>query len=95
MYAVQDELSKAAKSNATITQLKNEFESHLQGEVIKNYAAVQQAAQKTKDEYHQLFSAAMQDCATKYTEIDTLANELIKEIESLPSGLNQVALAKS
>jgi hypothetical protein len=95
VYAVQDELSKAAKSNATITQLKNEFESHLQGEVIKNYAAVQQAAQKTKDEYHQLFSAAMQDCATKYTEIDTLANELIKEIESLPSGLNQVALAKA
>jgi len=95
VYAVQDELSKAAKSNATITQLKNEFESHLQGEVIKNYAAVQQAAQKTKDEYHQLFSAAMQDCATKYTEIDTLANELIKEIESLPAGLNQVALAKA
>ncbi len=95
VYAVQDELSFAAKSNATITQLKNEFESHLQGEVIKNYAAVQQAAQKTKDEYHQLFSAAMQDCATKYTEIDTLANELIKEIESLPSGLNQVALAKA
>lgn len=95
VYAVQDELSKAAKSNATITQLKNEFESHLQGEVIKNYAAVQQAAQKTKDEYHQLFSVAMQDCATKYTEIDTLATELITEIESLPSGLNPVALAKA
>ena len=95
VYAVQDELSKAAKSNATITQLKDEFESHLQGEVIKNYTAVQQAAQKTKDEYHQLFSVAMQDCATKYTEIDTLATELITEIESLPSGLNPVALAKA
>jgi hypothetical protein len=95
VFAVQDELSKAAKSNASITQLKDEFESHLQGEVIKNYAAVQQAAQKTKDEYHQLFSAAMQDCATKYTEIDTLATELIKEIESLPSGLNPVALFKA
>jgi hypothetical protein len=95
VFAVQDELSKAAKSNATITQLKDEFESHLQGEVIKNYATVQQAAQKTKDEYHQLFSAAMQDCATKYTEIDTLATELIKEIESLPSGLNPVALFKA
>jgi hypothetical protein len=95
VFAVQDELSKAAKSNATITQLKDEFESHLQGEVIKNYATVQQAAQKTKDEYHQLFSAAMQDCATKYAEIDTLATELIKEIESLPSGLNPVALSKA
>jgi hypothetical protein len=93
--AVQDELSKAAKSNAAITQLKNEFENHLQGEVIKNYATVQQAAQKTKDEYHQLFSAAMQDCATKYTEIDTLATELITEIDSLPAGLNPVALSKA
>ena len=93
--AVQDELTKAAKTNATIQQLKNDFESHLNGDVIKNFDVLQQSAQKTKDEYHQLFSAAMQDCATKYTEIDTLANELIKEIESLPSGLNQVALAKA
>lgn len=93
--AVQDELTKAAKTNASIQQLKNDFESHLNGDVIKNFASLQQSAQKTKDEYHQLFSAAMQDCATKYTEIDTLANELIKEIESLPSGLNQVALAKA
>jgi len=93
--AVQDELTKAAKTNATIQQLKTDFEAHLNGDVIKNFASLQQSAQKTKDEYHQLFSAAMQDCATKYTEIDTLANELIKEIESLPSGLNQVALAKA
>jgi uncharacterized protein YeeX (DUF496 family) len=95
VYAVQDELSKAAKSNATITQLKNEFESHLQGEVIKNYAAVQQAAQKTKDEYHQLFSSAMQDCAAKYNEIESLSDALIKEIESLPAGLNDLALSKA
>lgn len=95
LTAVQDELTKAAKTNATIQQLKNDFESHLNGDVIKNFDVLQQSAQKTKDEYHQLFSAAMQDCATKYTEIDTLANELIKEIESLPSGLNQVALAKA
>jgi len=29
--AVQDELTKAAKTNATIQQLKNDFESHLNG----------------------------------------------------------------
>lgn len=93
--AVQDELTKAAKTNATIQQLKNDFESHLQGEVIKNYAAVQQAAQKTKDEYHQLFSSAMQDCAAKYNEIESLSDALIKEIESLPAGLNDLALSKA
>ena len=56
---------------------------------------MQQAAQKTKDEYHQLFSAAMKDCATKYTEIENLTGDLIKEIEKLPSGLNDNALNKA
>lgn len=93
--AVQDELTKAATSNAAIQQLKNDFESHLNGDVIKNFASLQQAAQKTKDEYHQLFSAAMKDCATKYTEIENLTGDLIKEIEKLPSGLNDSALNKA
>ncbi|OYQ34012.1 hypothetical protein CHU92_12295 [Flavobacterium cyanobacteriorum] len=93
--AVQDELTKAAKSNTAIQQLKNDFESHLNGDVIKNFASLQQAAQKTKDEYHQLFSAAMKDCAAKYTEIETLTGSLIKEIERLPPGLNDNALNKA
>lgn len=92
--AVQDELTKAATSNAAIQQLKTDFESYLIGDVIKNFASLQQAAQKTKDEYHQMFSVAMKDCATKYTEIETLAGVLIKEIETLPSGLNDNALNK-
>lgn len=93
--AVQDELTKAATSNAAIQQLKTDFEAHLNGDVIKNFASLQQSAQKTKDEYHQLFSTAMKDCATKYTEIDALATELIKEIETLPAGLNIVASSKA
>jgi hypothetical protein len=93
--AVQDELTKAATGNQTIEQLRANFESHLNGDVIKNFASLQQASQKTKDEYHQLFGIAMKDCATKYTDIDTLANELIKEIEALPAGLNDIALSKA
>ncbi|MCE1168906.1 MAG: BREX system P-loop protein BrxC [Sphingobacteriia bacterium] len=93
--AVQDELTKAATSNAAIQQLKTDFESHLNGDVIKNFASLQQAAQKTKDEYHQLFSAALKDCAAKYTEIETLTGGLIKEIEKLPSGLNDNAFNKA
>lgn len=46
--AVQDELTKAAKTNATIQQLKNDFESHLNGDVIKNFDVLQQTAQKPK-----------------------------------------------
>jgi len=93
--AVQDELTKAATSNAAIQQLKTDFESHLNGDVIKNFASLQQAAQNTKDEYHQLFSVAMKDCAAKYTEIETLTGGLIKEIEKLPSGLNDNAFNKA
>lgn len=95
VYAVKDELTKAASNNSIIEQLKTDFEAHLNGDVIKNFASLQQSAQKTKDEYHQLFSTAMKDCAAKYTEIDTLATELIKEIESLPVGLNAGALSKA
>ncbi len=95
IIAVQDELTKAAMSNAAIQQLRADFDSHLTGDVIKNFASLQQSAQKTKDEYHQLFSTAMKDCAAKYTEIDALATELIKEIETLPAGLNTVASSKA
>lgn len=95
VYAVQDELTKAASSNSTIEHLKSDFEANLNGDVIKNFASLQQSAQKTKDEYHQLFSTAMKDCAIKYTEIDTLATKLSKEIESLPAGLNEGALSKA
>ena len=93
--AVQDELTKAATSNVNIANLKNEFENNLNGDVIKNFASLQLAAQKTKDEYHQLFSTAMKDCAAKYTEIEYLTGGLIKEIETLPSGLNDIALSKA
>jgi hypothetical protein len=95
IIAVEDELTKAAMSNAAIQQLRADFDSHLTGDVIKNFASLQQSAQKTKDEYHQLFSTAMKDCAAKYTEIDALATELIKEIETLPAGLNTVASSKA
>jgi hypothetical protein len=93
--AVQDELTKAAKNNDAILQLKAGFDSHLSGDVIKNFASLQHSAQKTKDEYHQLFSEAMKDCAAKYLEIETLAAGLVKEIEVLPTGLNDLVLAKT
>jgi hypothetical protein len=92
--AVQDELTKTAISNASIEQLRAEFESHLNGDIIKNFAALQQVSQKIKDDYHNLFSQAMADCAIKYTEIDRLANALIIEIEALPEGLNNAILFK-
>lgn len=95
IIAVEDELTKAATSNAAIKQLREDFESDFEGDVIKNFVSLQQSAQKTKDEYHQLFSAAMKECATKYLEIDALVTELITEIEKLPANLNTGASLKA
>lgn len=95
IHAVQDELTKAATTNATVEQLKIDFESNLLGDVIKNFAVLQQSAQKIKDEYHVLFSTAMKDCTTKYSEIEALANDLLSEINSLPAQLNTSSVSKA
>lgn len=93
--AVQDELTKAAKSVDAIQQLKEEFENHLHRDVIKSFASLQQAAQKIKDSYFGLFTNAMKECATKYEEIAILSDALVNEIEALPVGLNTAGLAKA
>jgi hypothetical protein len=61
-------------------------------EVVKNFAAIQQVAQKIKDEYFNLMQVAATDMAGKYTKLKTDAEVLIKEIDSLPAGLNESAL---
>ncbi len=93
--AVQDELTKAAIVNETLSQFKLEFDDKLKGDVISNFAGLQQIAQKTKDEYHKLFSRAMTECAAKYAEIESSSNALIQEIDFLPQGLNGNAQVKA
>ncbi len=95
VFSVHDELTKAATSNSTIEQLKSDFENNMIGDVIKNFASLQQSAQKIKDEYHKLFSEAMMDCSTKYIEILDLAHALKMEISALPAGLNDNNLNKA
>lgn len=93
--AVKDELTKAATANETIHQLHATFESHFHGDVVKNFAALQQTAQRIRDEYYILFSASMSDCAAKYAKIASLASNLITDINTLPAGLNNIALNKA
>ena len=95
VWAVQDELVKAAKTNKDILQHKEAFDALYAGDVLKNFAALQQLAQKVKDGYHLLFAEAMADCAAKYAEIAQAANRLTKEINALPAGLNNAALRKT
>lgn len=95
IVAVNDELTKAAATNIDIISYTIEFDTFFDNDIVKNYAPLQKVAQKIKDEYHKLFSLAMKDSAAKYIEIKSTAESLITEINALPTGLNDTALAKA
>lgn len=94
VVAVNDELTKAAKSNSAIEQLTKEFNTQYNKEVVKNFSGIQQTAQKIKDEYHALYEVAAKEMAEKYTHLKKEAESVIKEIKSLPAGLNDDASVK-
>ena len=93
--SVQDELKKVAISNEPLTQEKSKFETLLEGDLTQNFVSLQTSAQKTKDEYHNLFSTAMKECASQYTELESLSKNLLSEIATLPEGLNTEADRKA
>lgn len=85
---VSDELTKAARTNPTLGTLREEFDQLLTNEVVKNFAALQQTAQKIQDTYFALFSAAMAECSNRYVPLQQEAETLLAEIDTLPAGLN-------
>lgn len=92
---VTDELTKAAKSDATITALVATFNSLYKGEVVKNFKSLQDTVQKIKDAYYLLMQDAATDMAAKYSTLQKDADALLKEIATLPVGLNDDANAKA
>ena len=92
---VNEELTKAAKENEIIAKLQSEFKQLMNGDILKNYSDLQNRAQKTKDEYHNIFSKSTKECAEKYKDLLKSSEYLISEIESLPDGLNNESLKKA
>ena len=92
---VTDELTKAAKTDVNITNLAATFNSLYKGEVVKNFKSLQDTVQKIKDAYFQLMQTAATDMAAKYSQLQKDAEALVKEIATLPAGLNDDASAKS
>jgi hypothetical protein len=92
---VMDELSKAAKADASIKQLVADFNSLYKGEVVKNFAQLQQTIQKIKDAYFQLMQVAATDMSAKYLQLHANAFALVHEIDAFPAGLNVEALNKT
>jgi hypothetical protein len=93
--SVGDELTKAAKPDTDITGLVATFNSLYKGEVVKNFRLLQETVQKIKDAYFQLMQSAATEMASMYFRLQTDAGALVKEIESLPSGLNDYAMTKA
>ncbi|MGA1871789.1 MAG: BREX system P-loop protein BrxC [bacterium] len=85
---VNDEFTKAASTNATITPLCRDFHAGYRSDVVKNFASLQQTVQKVKDEYYTLMKNAASDMATKYIQLKKNAEAVLEEINSLPAGLN-------
>jgi len=94
VLAVNDELTKAATTNATIASLTTEFKT-LYSDVVKNFAALEQSAQKIKTEYFSLFQKAVTTLSEKYIKLKADAESLVSEITKLPAGLNTAALSKA
>lgn len=91
---VTDELTKAAKADAIIATLAATFNSLYKGEVVKNFKSVQDTVQKIKDAYFLLMQTAATDMAAKYSLLQNEASALLKEIATLPAGLNDQANVK-
>jgi len=94
VLAVNDELTKAATTNDTIAALTTEFKT-LYSDVVKNFASLEQTAQKIKTEYFSLFQKAVTNLSGKYIQIKADAEALVSEINALPVGLNAEALYKA
>jgi len=92
---VNDELNKAATANASIALLAKSFNDFYVSDIVQQFTALQQSAQKIKDEYHKLFSTAIKESSAKYIALKKDAETLINEINTLPSGLNNAALNKA
>ncbi|CAN5665845.1 hypothetical protein BH10BAC2_BH10BAC2_02240 [soil metagenome] len=92
---VDDELTKAAKADANITTLVATFNSLYKGEVVQHFKTLQDTVQKIKDSYFLLMQAAATDMAAKYNNLQKDAASLLKEIATLPPGLNEEATAKT
>jgi hypothetical protein len=92
---VLDELTKAAKSDANITALVATFDSLYKGEVVKNFKSLQDTVQKIKDAYYLLMQFAATNMAAKYSTLQKDADTLLKEIATLPAGLNDDANASA
>jgi len=91
---VKDELTKSAKLNETLSEFINSFIPLYGNGVVKNFTSLQNLAQKIKDEYFSLMSLAAKNMSSKYIELKSDAENLLKEISTLPKGLNEEALTK-
>lgn len=95
IYAVNDELSKAAVDNQLIKELSKEFTNLYNDDIVKHYKELQNTAQQIKDEYFRMFSNAAARSAEKYRQLQIEAENLLSEIKTLPQKENEQALAEA
>lgn len=85
---VMDELAKAARQDANIDSLYTTFNSLYQGEVVNNFSQLLQTVQKIKDAYFHLMESSAREMSSLYTQLQKGAEDLVREISTLPEGAN-------
>lgn len=86
--SVQEELKKANIVNTQITSLNSHFTALYQADIVKNYQELELIAQQMKDAYYQLMKEKAKEMTTLYAPLVNDAKTLLKEISTLPKGLN-------
>jgi hypothetical protein len=92
---VADELKKSAQNSDAITNLIKEFHTLFTKDVVKNFAPLQDCAQKIKDAYYTLMESSVKTMADKYVSLYKEAEVLVKEIKELPADPNRASLEKA
>ena len=88
------ELVKADKTNETIAEAKEEFDTLYKKDLVANFARLQELAQSVKDEYYKLMKSDVDLMTKNYQALQTKVEQAQKELSAYPAELNRANAQK-
>lgn len=86
---LENELSKAHKSNPKISECKEKFEALFKEDIVKNNGALLSLAQEAKDEYFKLLKNNIETMNSIYTSLFLKVESAQKELSTYPQEPNR------
>ncbi|MEA2073901.1 MAG: BREX system P-loop protein BrxC [Campylobacterota bacterium] len=91
---VVNELSKADKTNDTISEAQQEFNNQYKTDLVANFGKLQDLAQNIKDEYFQLMKSDVAIMTRSYEALQAKITKAQQELKSYPAELNTLNAKK-